>query len=129
EAGSPYAELADIAWIAGHWKGKAMGGEIEEVWTPPMGGSMMGSFKFVADGKVIFYELETISAVDSTLIMRIKHFNEDLTGWEEKNETEDFKLVKITHDAVYFDQLTFKKYSDDEIGIYVVIDNDNGPRE
>src|SRR5690606_41748043 len=79
-AGSPGAVFADVAWIAGHWKGKAMGGEIEEVWTPPMGGSMMGSFKFVADGKVIFYELETITEEDKTLILRLKHFGGDLKG-------------------------------------------------
>jgi len=38
---SPEMQLADVAWIAGHWKGEAFGGIAEEVWTPPMGESMM----------------------------------------------------------------------------------------
>jgi len=127
--GSPNASLPDVAWIAGHWIGEAMGGQIEEVWTPSLGGSMMGSFKFVGKEKVVFYELETISEIDSTLILRIKHFTEDLNGWEEKDEAMEFKLVKITDDAAYFDELTFKKNGDDCLDIYVVIASDTKERE
>ncbi|NEN24762.1 hypothetical protein G3O08_14750 [Cryomorpha ignava] len=126
---SPKAKLQDLAWIAGHWKGKAMGGEIEEVWTPALGGSMMGSFKLVADGKVLFYELETITEENETLILRIKHFSDDLKGWEEKDETEDFKLVKLTEGAAYFDQLTFKKVGDDLLNIYIVIATEKGEEQ
>lgn len=127
--GSPNAKLEDVAWISGHWKGESMGGEIEEVWTSPLGGSMMGSFKLVADGKVVFYELETISEEGETLILRLKHFNPELKGWEEKDETEDFRLVKITADAVYFDQLTFKKNGENKLNIYVVIAKTSGQEE
>lgn len=126
---SQNAKLKDVAWIAGHWKGEAMSGQIEEVWTPPLGGSMMGSFKLVVDGKVVFYEIETITEENETLIMRLKHFNNDLKGWEEKDETEEFKLVKITEDAAYFDQLTFKKRGDDGLDIYVVIGSKSGQNE
>lgn len=126
---SPKAKLKDVAWISGHWIGEAMGGQIEEVWTPPLGGSMMGSFKLVADGKVVFYELETITEANETLILRIKHFDGDLKGWEEKDESEEFKLVKITENTVYFDQLTFKKVGKDLLNIYVVITTDKGKEE
>jgi hypothetical protein len=93
EAGSPKASLSDISWLAGHWRGEGMGGIIEEVWSAPLAGSMMGSFKFVEDGKVKFYELELIIEENETLILRIKHFHANLKGWEEKDETVDFKLV------------------------------------
>ncbi len=122
--GSPKATILEVAWIAGHWIGEAMGGQIEEVWTPSLGKAMMGSFKLVADGKVVFYEIETITEENESVILRLKHFNADLKGWEEKEETEDFKLVKITDDAVYFDQLTFKKVDDNHLNIYVVIGNE-----
>jgi len=46
---SPAATLKDVAWIAGHWQGEALGGITEEVWTAPLGKSMMGSFKLVVD--------------------------------------------------------------------------------
>ena len=38
--------------------------------------------------------------------MQLKHFGSDFKGWEEKDETVDFKLVKIEKYAVYFDGMT-----------------------
>lgn len=90
EIGSPKATLNDISWIAGNWEGQQLGGNLEEIWMPPHGDSMLGSFKLVVDGKVQFYELMTISEVNETLILRIKHFNNNLSGWEEKDESEVF---------------------------------------
>ena len=54
---SPKATLSEVAWMEGHWKGKAFGGITEEIWSPPLGGSMMFSFKLVSDGSVQFYEI------------------------------------------------------------------------
>ena len=45
---------------------------------------MMGSYRLVKDDKVIFYELQTIVEQGSSLVFRLKHFNADLSGWEEK---------------------------------------------
>ncbi len=42
---SPEATLEDVSWIAGHWKGEAFGGIAEEIWSPPLGDSMMFVFK------------------------------------------------------------------------------------
>jgi len=118
--GSPKANLDAIKWIAGSWKGEALGGITEEVWTPPLGGSMMCIFKLVVNNKVKFYEFVTITEKKGTLLLQIKHFNSDLVGWEKKDETVDFKLVKVTPDKIYFDEFTFEKVSDTEINMYVV---------
>ena len=123
-AESPKATLSDVAWIAGHWQGEAFGGIIEEIWAPPLGNSMMGAFKLLENGIVSFYEMETISEENETLILRIKHFHGDLKGWEEKDETIDFPLVKIEGNSAYFEGLTFEKISDTEMNIYVVIGED-----
>lgn len=125
---SPKANLSQVSWIAGHWKGEAFGGIVEEIWSPPLGDSMMFSFKLVSDGKVVFYELGGIREVDDTLIFQLKHFGNDFKGWEGKDETVDAKLVKIEGDRTYFDQFTFEKISDTEINIYVVIE-ENGITE
>ena len=124
---SPAATLDEVSWIHGYWKGEAMGGQTEEIWSRPMGGSMMGSFKLVYQDEIHFYEIMTISEIDQTLIMRLKHFHADLKGWEEKDETVDFKLVKITQDKVFFDGLTFEKISEKEINVYVIFE-DEGKR-
>ena len=118
---SPKADLSAVKWLAGHWRGQAFGGFIEEVWSPEMGGSMMGAFKLVVNNQVQFYEIETISEQEGTLIFRLKHFHRDLNGWEEKDETIDFKLVKVTENKVYFNGLTLENISDTQINIYVAI--------
>jgi len=120
-AGSPKAVLGDVAWIAGQWRGEALGGVVEENWSHPFGGSMMAAFKLTVNGQVRFYELETIVEVDDTLLLRLKHFTADLHGWEARDETVDFRLVKVTGDRVYFDGMTFEKVGDDEMNVYVVI--------
>ncbi|WP_299884024.1 DUF6265 family protein [uncultured Lacinutrix sp.] len=125
---SPKANLSQVSWIAGHWKGEAFGGITEEIWSPPLGESMMFSFKLVTKGKVVFYELGGIREVNDTLLFQLKHFGNDFKGWEEKDETVDAKLIKIEDNRVYFDQFTFENVSDNEMNIYVVIE-DNGKTE
>jgi hypothetical protein len=125
---SPKASLEDVSWIQGHWKGEAFGGITEEIWSPPLGDSMMFVFKLVANGSVQFYEVGGIRQVDDTLIFQLKHFNNDFKGWEEKDETVDAKLVKVDKNRVYFDEFTFEKVTDDEINIYVVVE-EKGKKE
>ncbi|MBQ0741269.1 hypothetical protein J9332_44065, partial [Aquimarina celericrescens] len=79
----------------------------EEIWSDPLGNSMMFSFKLVVNDTVKFYELGGITQIDSTLLMQLKHFNGDFKGWEKKEVTVDFKLVKVEKDKVYSDELTF----------------------
>lgn len=88
-----------------------------------MGDSMMCAFKLVVDGKVQFYELCQIREENGTLILRLKHFNGDLKAWEEKDETVEFKLVKVEDDAVFFEGFTIKRISKDQITMYVLIGN------
>ncbi len=115
------SSLEDVAWIAGSWQGEAFGGHTEEIWSEPSAGSMMGSFKLVNEGEISFYEFMTISEVDHSLILKIKHFDAALTGWEEKDETVDFKFIKQEGNRTYFDELTFEKVDDQHMNVYVVI--------
>lgn len=123
---SPTASLTDVAWLQGHWQGQAFGGVTEEVWTPPFGGSMMGAFKLVVDDEVKFYELLTITEEDHTLMLRLKHFHGDLRGWEEKDESISFPLVELGKDKVFFDGFTFEKVDDDEMIVYVRMQDNEG---
>jgi len=125
---APKADLTSIGWIEGHWRGEAFGGITEEIWTPALGGSMMCSFKLVIDGKVKFYELVTITEENNSLILRLKHFHSNLKGWEEKDKTIDFRLVKVTDSKIYFDEFTFERVDQTKMNIYVVIES-KGKRE
>ncbi|MEA1787572.1 DUF6265 family protein [Arenibacter sp. GZD96] len=126
---SPKAILDDVSWIAGHWKGAAFGGIIEEIWSPPLGDSMMFIFRLILEDKVEFYEIGHIQQVEETLILQLKHFHGNLEGWEERDEVADFKLVRLTPDRIYFDDFTFERIGVNEINIYVVILDEDGHTE
>jgi len=122
-------KLENISWISGTWKGEAFGGITEEIWSKPSGGSMMATFKLINDGKVTFYEIEIIREVNNTLMLQLKHFNNDLKGWEAKDETVDFPLKEITKDKVVFEGMTFERVNTTEMNIFVDIHNDDGTVE
>ena len=80
------ATLADLAFIAGQWRGEMQGGITEENWSLAAGDSMMGVFRFVKNGKAVFYEMLLIEATPNGPVLRLKHFHPGLRGWEEKDE-------------------------------------------
>ena len=108
-APSPAAAIEDIAWLAGHWEGEGLRGRSFETISPPVAGQMVGHFQQVSDGRVQFYEFYQFAQQGESLILRIKHFNADMTGWEDRTESEEFPLVAIETGAAYFDGVTFRK--------------------
>lgn len=123
---SPEATLESAKWLTGHWKGEAFGGITEEIWSPPLGGVMMFSFRLVADGTISFYEFGHILEADGSLILQLKHFDGDLNGWEEKDESIDFKLIKVEENSLFFDDFTIERISDKEINMYVEVGEEDG---
>lgn len=107
---SPPATLADIAWLIGQWQGAGIGGATAtESWLPPTGPTMVGTFvQQSEDGAVMFTELMYLTEEDGSLVLRLKHFNEDLTGWEAQDEMESFRLLAIEPCAAYFHELTIR---------------------
>jgi len=122
---SPPATLADMKWLAGHWTAPAFGGVGEELWSPAQAGSMMGMYRLIRDGKPVFYELLTIVEEGGSLMLRLKHFNADLTGWEEKNKTIDFPLVAMEEGAMHFEGMSFHPKGDALI-VHLAISQKNG---
>jgi len=126
---SPKANLEDVSWIEGHWTGEAFGGIAEEIWSAPLGNSMMFVFRMINDDKVSFYESGHIQQLDDSIILQLKHFDGNMRGWEEKNETIDFKLVKLEPNKVYFEGLTMEKISDDQMNVWVLIEDQGKTHE
>ena len=105
----PAAHASDLDWLAGQWRGEGLGGQCEESWLPAVGGTLIGSFRLAQDGEPVFYEFLAITEDAGSLTFRVKHFNPDMTGWEEKDETMDFFLVEVGENEVYFDGLTMRR--------------------
>ena len=116
--------LENIKWIAGDWSGKAFGGIVEENWSIPNGDSMMASFRVIRDGKVMFYEIEIIREIENSLILQLKHFNNDLTGWETKEETIDFPLIAVYENKVEFEGMSFIRIDDKRMDVLVDLETD-----
>ena len=117
----PAATIDDVAWMVGSWRGEAFGGTFEEVWTAASSGTMVGMFKLMHNNQPTMYEFELIVEEEGSLIVQLKHFNADLTGWEEKDRYISFPLVKLTEDAAYFEGLTYRRDGPDRLKVYVVV--------
>lgn len=129
ETGQP-ASIDDVAFLSGHWQGDGMGGFNEELWGQPLGGSMMGLFRHVSEEEPVFSEIMQIAEEDGTLVLRLKHFNPDLTGWEEKDGMVTFPLVRIDEgEAAFFQALTYRLVSENELTIYLALHGEAGVRE
>lgn len=120
-AAGPPATVADLAWLVGHWKGTGLGGVSEEIWAEPVGGVMMGMYRLVLKGEPSFYEFMHLSEDRGSLVLKLKHFNPDLTAWEEKDRFVSFPLVKLGTNEAYFSGLTFRLTSPDRLEIYLAM--------
>ena len=120
------ATIADAAWMAGHWVGAGLGGVVEEVWSPPRDGVMMGVFRAMKDGKTMFYEIMTIAEEEGSLVLRLKHFHADLKGWEEKDKFVEFKLVAKEGKSLYFSGLTLRQEDDGSMRSWVAVGQKDG---
>lgn len=120
------ASLADIAWLAGQWQGTGLGARVEETWSPAAGGSMLGMFRALHDDKPSFYELITITEEHESLIMRLKHFHSDMKGWEEKDRTVDFRLVRLNAKGAWFEGISYLREGPDAMSVVVRIQQKDG---
>jgi hypothetical protein len=109
------ATIDDAAWLAGRWVGEGFGGQMEEVWSPPVGGQMIGHFRYWRDGEPQFYEIMMMDVADGGVRMRVKHFNPDFTGWEERGEWVTFEPVSVVPDALIFNGLEIRREAVDRI--------------
>lgn len=127
DAVRPKATLAAVAWLAGGaWHGEGLGGVAEEQWSAPAAGAMMGMFRLVKrddDGRdsATFYEFLMFVEQEGSIVLKLKHFNADLTGWEEKDRFVTFRLVRATPEAVHFDGLTFRRDAPDRLSIFLAL--------
>jgi hypothetical protein len=48
--------LEGLGWLAGSWAGVVDGGRVEEHWTVPAGGSMLGMNRTVVGGRTLVFE-------------------------------------------------------------------------
>lgn len=105
----PPARLADLDWLIGTWEGEGITGPARETYLRAVGGQIAGHFTQARGDGIFFYEIVAIVQVGNSLEYRLRHFNEDLTGWEERSQVLRFPLVAIEDGSLYFNDLTLRR--------------------
>ena len=73
------------------------------------------------NGEASFCELMSIQEIEGVLLLQVRHFNQGFYQLgNSKNESENFVLFRIDKNHIFFDGLTFKKVSEDELHIHVL---------
>lgn len=118
---SPQANLGQLSWLVGSWRGTGLGGESHEAWLPAAHDQMAGIFHQSRDGNLLFYEILQFVPRDGSLVLRLKHFNGDLSGWEDNSAESaiEFPLVAIEENAAYFSGLTYQRVGEDGLQVHL----------
>ena len=120
--------IEDFAFLTGYWKGTGFGGESEEMWMPPVAGKMFGIFKQSSDSELIFTEFMEITEVDGEFKLRLKHFNPDFSGWEEKQDHVIFPWVSVSPNKAVFGALSYELVEPDKLKIELRLRESDGTR-
>lgn len=89
------ARIADVAWMAGHWRGEIEGAVSEEVWAAPEGDTMIGMWRLVLPGgKARVLELLLLREDGEGVTLYLRHFDPQLVAREEKDRPLALRLVR-----------------------------------
>ncbi len=89
------AAIGDLGWLAGAWVGtRSSGSSIEERWSPPLGGAMLGVSRTVSRGRMFAFEFLRIVERDGGLV----YFAQP-----RGNPPTEFVLTELTETRAVFD--------------------------
>lgn len=124
------ASVDGLGWMAGTWAGEGLGGSALVSYSPPVDGQMPGHFRLVKNGQIDFYQLVGIAQIGNSIEYRVKHFDADMTAWEDKAQVARFPLVAAEKDVWFFDGLTIRRAGPDRaVHVVRIKDKDGSHRE
>ena len=115
--------IQDLAFISGSWRGGVAGGMFDEEWSLPSSDSMMGTFRYMENGAVKFYEFMVIEATPAGPVLRLRHFDPGLVAWEEKEGALSLPVSSFSEKQVVFSspdssvRLTYQRSSTDALTV------------
>jgi hypothetical protein len=95
------ASLADIAFLKGNWVSDRSGFVIEESWTDPQAGVIVGMSRGVQNDAVRFLRFAVVEQAGDTVTMRFKRYNPDYSSWETDGPSV-MRLTSATRDTIIF---------------------------
>ena len=118
--------ISDFGFLQGYWQGTGFGGQSEEIWMPPKNGRMFGVFKQSQDGELVFTEFMEIIESGESFLLRLKHFNPDFSGWEEKDEHVTFNLTSVSKTKAVFGGLSYEIVGTNSLQVQLKMRDDEG---
>lgn len=96
--------VRDLGFLAGRWVAVNPNGTVnEEVWTPPRGNALIGTFRQVRrDSDTAFVELSQIAVEDGEVVLRLRHLHGRLEVPDSREAVSLFRLVSQSHTRVEF---------------------------
>ena len=128
-------KLSKLTWLSGTWVANVDGDYLEEIWSEPVGDTMMGVFRWVKGGKVWINEIVTITADSDGLVFRLRHFDRKMTAWEDKDKPFYYPVKHIGRDEIVFENpqrdhprsITYRRVDDTLYIILTSYDEDRKP--
>ncbi len=116
--------LAGMTWLEGHWRGAVDANVFEACYTSPEGGEIVSCSKEIANGRVVFYELERF-LIDGDEVVLVPHPGGKasvrflLSDFGEKRAT----FSNEAHD--FPKHLTYERKAEDRL-VITLTGNENG---
>lgn len=104
-----------------------MGADVTETYSAPLGGRITGHFAMTDNkGGVAFTEIVDYVPLRGSLAYRVRHFNPDMSGWEDKtSQPVIFPLVAVEKGRWFFDGMTVERTGPNALTMWVRI-TENG---
>jgi len=123
---SVVSDIGELSWISGRWQSAGGRAQVEEHWTQPAGGSMLGMSRTVAGDKTVEFEYLRIEQRDDG-IYYVAHPKARCPGT-------DFKLTRLSGQEAVFEnpQHDFPKriiYRRAEDSLTATIDGGEGTKQ
>ncbi len=122
-------DIEQLAFLTGYWQGPGLGGHSEEMWMPPSDNRLLGLFKQSGANGLEFSEIVEIVAAPEGIVMHVKHFNADFTGWEEKDDFVSFPLLEVSANKAVFDGLVYELVTPNQLLVTLQIRQSDGTIE
>lgn len=128
---SPPANVYQLWWLEGLWQGEGIdGAPATESWLAPTGNTMVGAFvQQTAEGDILFTEHMYLVEQGDSPALKLKHFNADLAGWEDKAGMVTFRLLELKPCAAFFRGLTLRCEGTDQLVVAVRMNSDKPEAE
>jgi len=117
------SKVDQLNWMVGNWAAEKWGGIAEEYWTTSSGNSIIGMFRLVVDDELQFTEHFILCEEEGKPLLKLRHFNADFTGWEEKDEYLTFPFVEMGERFLQLDGIRYELLDSDQLRVTLKIMN------